>query len=219
MIPAFLRSLAALVRQLITNGKAVHVTEQTAKELELLAGLPWLQGCECEPDAEPEEPGEKKTHYLRTCANCSRQWEGLHCPHDGYQNCCPLCEVRPAPLPSLGPADLALGWLLASRAQMRNQDAADGSWYRVADEDDTQRAAARAELAVIAVTAPGPWYLLSDPASMHTMGTREGARATWRFVVEQFVRHDDERADKDKEWNWQLALIGERYHRELEAMK
>lgn len=39
MIPAFLRSLAALVRQLITNGKAVHVTEQTAKELELLAGF------------------------------------------------------------------------------------------------------------------------------------------------------------------------------------
>lgn len=32
MIPTFLRSLAALVRQLVANGKAVHVTEQTAKE-------------------------------------------------------------------------------------------------------------------------------------------------------------------------------------------
>jgi hypothetical protein len=61
---------------------------------------------------------------------------------------------------------------------------------------------------VIAVTAPGPWYLLSDPASMHTRGTREGARAAWEFIVDQ--------------WGAGAGLtdaIDEHYRRELEAMK
>lgn len=177
MIPAFLRSLAVLVRQLIEAGKAVHVTLETARDLELLAGLPW----------------DEAKHKVET---------GL-----------PGKLIR-----SVSPADLALGWLLASRAQMRNQDAADGSWYRVADEDDTQRAAACAELAVIAVTAPGPWYLLSDPASMHTRGTREGAQAAWGFIVEQIngtKRPTKHHCPGGPDW-WAIV---EPYERELEAMK
>ncbi len=49
----------------------------------------------CEPDAESDEPGEPRTHYLRTCAGCGHQWEGLHCVHDGFQNPCPGCGKRP----------------------------------------------------------------------------------------------------------------------------
>ncbi len=49
----------------------------------------------CEPDAEPDEPGEPRTHYLRMCAGCGHRWEGLHCPHDGFQNPCPGCGKRP----------------------------------------------------------------------------------------------------------------------------
>lgn len=39
MIPNFLRSLAAILRRLIAEGRAVHCAEADAVELELLAGL------------------------------------------------------------------------------------------------------------------------------------------------------------------------------------
>ena len=185
MIPTFLRSLAALIRQFIANGKAVHVTERTAAELELLAGLPWPHGCECEPDAEPDEPGEPRTHYVRTCAACDGQWEALHCPHDGVQNPCPACGRRPAELKEIQPADLARGWLLASKARPPG------------DNLDTQgalaaldRAAACAELAYLCCAFGWEEH---DPAkpdtwAQHTVyahrGTREGARAAWGFIVE-----------------------------------
>lgn len=38
---------------------------------------------------------EDYTHYHRTCQNCGKNWWGLHCPHDGYQNPCPECESMP----------------------------------------------------------------------------------------------------------------------------
>ena len=41
---------------------------------------------------------EDYTHYHRTCQNCGKNWWGLHCPHDGYQNPCPECEFKPKPL-------------------------------------------------------------------------------------------------------------------------
>jgi len=53
--------------------------------------------CNCEPDAEPDEPGEAPTHYLRTCEYCGYQWDGLHCPHEDIQNPCPNCHRRPEP--------------------------------------------------------------------------------------------------------------------------
>ncbi len=34
-------------------------------------------------------------HYKRTCNFCGHIWGGLHCPHDGYQNPCPVCGKRP----------------------------------------------------------------------------------------------------------------------------
>ena len=38
---------------------------------------------------------EDNWHFRRTCLFCGRQWRGLHCPHDGYQNPCPHCGKRP----------------------------------------------------------------------------------------------------------------------------
>lgn len=35
------------------------------------------------------------THYHRTCQRCGKNWWGLHCPHDGYQNPCPECKAMP----------------------------------------------------------------------------------------------------------------------------
>lgn len=34
-------------------------------------------------------------HFHRTCQNCGKNWWGLHCPHDGYQNPCPECGYKP----------------------------------------------------------------------------------------------------------------------------
>jgi hypothetical protein len=41
---------------------------------------------------------EEFTHYHRTCQGCGKNWWGLHCPHDGYQNACPECEAMPVVL-------------------------------------------------------------------------------------------------------------------------
>lgn len=60
--------------------------------------------CECEfdpydpADYEPGEEIEESWHYRRTCLSCGAVWWGLHCPHDGYQNTCPECGLRPEPV-------------------------------------------------------------------------------------------------------------------------
>ena len=59
--------------------------------------------CECEFDPY-DDSDEESWHFRRTCLHCGEQWWGLHCPHDGYQNPCPDCGIRPDPVPeSLGP--------------------------------------------------------------------------------------------------------------------
>lgn len=37
--------------------------------------------------------------YRRVCKHCGTEWGGCHCPHDGAQNPCPGCGVRPTPEP------------------------------------------------------------------------------------------------------------------------
>jgi hypothetical protein len=57
--------------------------------------------CDCEftPDPDDMEDGEKSWYYLRCCSSCRETWFGLHCRHDGVQNPCPHCGVRPEPEP------------------------------------------------------------------------------------------------------------------------
>jgi hypothetical protein len=56
--------------------------------------------CEFAPEmADPEDPGAPSYHYRRECVHCGCVWAGLHCPHDGAQNPCPDCGVRPTPEP------------------------------------------------------------------------------------------------------------------------
>jgi hypothetical protein len=45
--------------------------------------------------SEAMEMTEDYTHFHRTCQNCGKNWWGLHCPHDGYQNPCPECKTKP----------------------------------------------------------------------------------------------------------------------------
>ena len=55
--------------------------------------------CDCEFDF----PEGDSWHYWRICKACGFRWGGLHCPHDGYQNPCPSCGVRPKPQPIVPP--------------------------------------------------------------------------------------------------------------------
>ena len=55
--------------------------------------------CDCEftPYKRGDDDyGEESWHYLRKCASCGKEWYGLHCPHDGYQNTCPKCGQTPS---------------------------------------------------------------------------------------------------------------------------
>jgi hypothetical protein len=53
--------------------------------------------CEFDPEFDQDDP-DGSWHYRRTCEHCGRVWEGLHCPHDGHQNPCPSCGIRPTPI-------------------------------------------------------------------------------------------------------------------------
>lgn len=62
--------------------------------------------CDCEFDPYPSgdlEHRQLSWHYRRTCVHCGHVWYGLHCPHDGQQNPCPLCGARPVTVPDLDP--------------------------------------------------------------------------------------------------------------------
>ncbi len=56
-----------------------------------------ISECRCEFDQDPDDP-EPSWHYHRICLHCGHEWWGLHCPHDGYQNPCPGCDIKPTPL-------------------------------------------------------------------------------------------------------------------------
>lgn len=181
--PSFLRALSATVRRLIAESKAVHVTDKTAEELDLLAGLPW-------------SAAERAAAAIN---------------QDSSANAVARVEQP------ITHADIALGWLLTSRALIdRDMTGGEGRDYTVgAHEEDVMRAAECAELVVIA--AGGGVDVRRDEASAYRInlsilhpvsahsGTREGARAAWGFVVErlpQLKQHCDTR---------------EKYRRELEA--
>ena len=185
MIPTFLKELAALIRHRIAVGQAVHVTEQTAKEMELLAGLPWDR-------AYPDLP-----------------------PAAGWNR-----------LPT--PADIALGWLLASKAL--------GWTDGLSGAVDVERAVKCAELAVLAretlvlarcrESAIVIALMGKQEVAESILGTRAGARAAWTFIIDASL--PAERAvELAREMGYTSIYpfaevaqeIGETYRRELEEMR
>jgi hypothetical protein len=198
MIPAFLHSLAALLRRLIAEGRAVHCTEADAAELELLAGLFEQHG----PIAYLREP--------------SKEWlakAGIT-----------TAEIS-AERVDITPADIAFGWLKMAGGTGKLWNGphlvVDGGLLN----EDGQRIAVRAELAVLAnrelVVQAYERYIQTEEKQDLSPGTIEGARAAWSFVV----------------WSIQNAIVSNReveaqissghklmeqlgcYRRELEAMK
>lgn len=79
-------------------GKPVQDVQQNVKSPD---GKMWHGSCysidtkQAGADDIEELLKNSRTHYERVCLNCGYTWLGLHCPHDGYQNPCPICEVKP----------------------------------------------------------------------------------------------------------------------------
>jgi hypothetical protein len=196
VIASFLNSLAAQVRALVSSGKAVHVTEETARELELIAGL--------------FEPVSYAAEIVNSQLAVDIERE-------------------------VTPADIALGFLLASRAPVELCGSADGDYYR-ADSDGIQRAAECAELAVYGGLLWGPGTRINGEAALSnpSTGTREGARAAWDFVVSGTLAGEAMASsgllfdtstnrplstEKCRDIARQMADIRAKYRRELEGMK
>ena len=177
MIPTFLNSLAATVRDLVRTGKAVHVTEQTAAECELLAGLPW-DGVMYE-----HPPTYGKLSHASEIADLPRS------------------TMQP-----IAPADIALGWLLCSKAPLIQG-------FIVSRKTSAMRAAECAELAVIAAEEHA---FRQDECgdSVLDVGTREGARSAWGFIHDQL--RTENRGIGLREVGSENLI--DRYRRELEAM-
>lgn len=177
MIATFLRSLATLLRKLLSEGRAVHCTEANAQELELLAELPWEPEWKCD-DPSADEPPDTSMY-----------------PPQTFFGRCPECEYMHVPPAIAEPADIALGWLRASWAllhEFRYDDRGHGDSIKCADEDDVKRAAVCAELAVLAT---GSWVSMETyPDGREGCnpydGTIEGARAAWSFVVERLKSYE-----------------------------
>lgn len=57
--------------------------------------------CKFDPRHADEEDGKvyESVHYHRKCLFCGFEWAGLHCVHDGYQNPCRNCSMRPETIP------------------------------------------------------------------------------------------------------------------------
>ena len=193
MIDSYLKSLAATVRDLVASGKAVHVTNETAAELDSLAGLPWNQAPLLILKERVTAPGQR----------------------DGV--------ARP-----ITPADLALGWLLASRTLSQGQIWHDNAiTCQEVLTSDRHRAAECAELALISV-ALLPRFEGTEPGVLQShQGTREGARAAWAFVAMKLTRSADSIKENMRKPDantdccvsrLKLNRVADRYRRELEAM-
>lgn len=56
-----------------------------------------LEICNCE-FSEYDDSDDESFHFKRTCEHCNHTWYSLHCRHDGIQNPCPNCGVKPNPV-------------------------------------------------------------------------------------------------------------------------
>lgn len=118
------------------------------------------------------------------------------------------------------PADIALGWLVASRV------GGNAEYFPGMGGQHASRAAECAELAVIAASdiAIDPSDGMWSRKSAHETGTREGARAAWGFVANGplFIEDAIPLMRSMNMLAHQFAAfaqsVADRYRRELEAM-
>lgn len=228
MIPTFLHSLATQVRALVASGKALHVTNQTADELELLAGLDWMLSAPLvemsEVAVRPIRPADIAWAWLKLSrAQCGRfiydhGGPGEHLASEGAvvraAECAELVAVAARLMPEVRP--ILPEMTEATQAQV----------CKMLEDFGSGAIAIRPiEMQVVGI----------HPHD----GTREGARAAWGHVAEklrsgqEFPRHgigfharEDGKpglgirmsASEAREFAEMLSRHSDRYRRELEAM-
>lgn len=109
------------------------------------------------------------------------------------------------------PTDIAFGWLKMSRARYRGA----GPYAEIPD-DDAQRAAACAELALLSVS----WDFLAEYSELGETdphhGTIDGARAAWAFILPALQHHAADQSDYAE--CQRILELARRYERELDAL-
>ncbi len=190
MIPIFLKALAAQVRARVADGGAVHVTEQAALEMELLAGLDWSELCIEGPCQ--NVPGEQRVQ----------------------PSCRPLVTIADIALGWLLVSKVFV--VVPDELLAKYGSGEPAIWI---DTLAIGRAAACAELAVISarlvVSDNSYWQRKPVGANPHD-GTREGARAAWGFVA---GRLNDKLYETSPRCSHMETQLAETYRRELEAMR
>ena len=199
MIPAFLKELAALIRHRIAAGQAVHVTELTAQELDLLAGLPW-------DDDRPRYWTYDEVRHDVMPADIVRGWLVASKAQSSTVYLDPAKE--PATIERVYGADLeraaVCAELVALAAQVGRMPVV------FVEPNDTMR---QKYQDILRDFGSGAISIMTEPVEFIPGGvfpydgTRDGARAAWGFIAEnlpQLKQHFD---------------LRQTYLRELEAMK
>jgi len=204
VIPNFLHSIAAQVRALVASGKALHVTSETADELELVAGL-----------FKKDVPLVVVSEVVTRDGNATRR--------DGVARPIAPADIALAWL-KLSRAQPSEDWVDGEHDVIRVE--------RV-QEKDAKRAAECAELATIAsridepngqsIELDGEELRLCSPINPHE-GTRDGARAAWMHIANH-LQPDLRPVIKAqygcvgvRDANQGRTEIGNRYRRELETL-
>lgn len=200
MLMHFLQNVATQVRSLVREGKALHVSDKTADELELVAGL-FTEPVTC----------------IAETASARAQRERELVTGEFARDVPNVMERR-----EVTPADIAWAWLKLSACELTKEPGKLTHWWEAELWPKMRRAAECAELAMIANTwrgKDGGW----DVDAMAHDGSREGARAAWGHVVQasEMQQRNSLAAQlfhgKPETWqSWQG--LRDRYRRELEAL-
>lgn len=210
MLMHFLQNVATQVRSLVREGKALHVSDKTADELELVAGL-FTEPVTC----------------IAETASARAQRERELVTGEFARDVPNVMERR-----EVTPADIAWAWLKLSACELTKEPGKLTHWWEAELWPKMRRAAECAELAMIAgrmgvpegrsIEIDGQEVRLCSPVNPHE-GTRDGARAAWGHVVQasEMQQRNSLAAQlfhgKPETWqSWQG--LRDRYRRELEAL-
>lgn len=198
MIPTFLHSIAAQVRTLVREGKALHVSDKTADELELVAGLDWgATERACAHINQDSEPVMAAVVNLITPADIAWAWLKLsRCDISKEPN--KLTHWWEAELhPKVGrAAECAELATIASGLPPRVRNMA---WSN---------------------TVLGPLPMIEPVPQQPHEGTRDGARAAWGHILAVLEATKDGYMHPGSIINGRCVghEVRDRYRRELEAL-
>lgn len=134
------------------------------------------------------------------------------------------CVMDVLMLEPITPADLALGWLLASKCDISKDPGKLTHWWEAELHPKVRRAAECAELATLSMCLAVKDAGRDCVCNPHD-GTRDGAKEAWGFIVEKLnysaetIEDNTRKPDRNVERHTgKLQELADYYRRELEAM-